>query len=67
MNSMKSSNKMDTKNIYLGIPKKNETSDSHILLTNLSEKINFKRSDTYAALSNLSIYMEKYEKDIRKQ
>ena len=33
-----------------------KTSVSHRLLLNLSDKTNFKRSDKYAALSNLSIY-----------
>ena len=33
-----------------------ETSDSHGLLLNLTDKINLKRSDNYVALSNLSIY-----------
>ena len=33
-----------------------ETSDSHRLLLNFSDKINLKRSDKYVALSNLSIY-----------
>ena len=33
-----------------------KTSDLHIILLNLSGKINFKRSDKYIALSNLSIY-----------
>ena len=33
-----------------------KTSDSHRLLINLSDKINLKRSDKYAALLNLSIY-----------
>ena len=32
-----------------------ETSDSHRLLLNISDKIDLKRSDKYAALSNLSI------------
>ena len=36
--------------------KNNETSDPHILLLNLTYKINLKRSDKYDALSNLSIY-----------
>ena len=31
-------------------------SNSHRLLLNLSDKINFKRNDKYVALSNLSIY-----------
>ena len=33
-----------------------KTSDSHILLLNLIDKINLKRSHKYVALSNLSIY-----------
>ena len=33
-----------------------KTSDPYRLLINLSHKINFKGSDKYAALSNLSIY-----------
>ena len=33
-----------------------KTSDPHILLLNLSDKINLKRSDKYVTLSNLSIY-----------
>ena len=33
-----------------------KTSDPHIILLNLTDKINFKRSDKYVALSNLSIY-----------
>ena len=33
-----------------------KTSDPHILLLNISDKINLKRSDKYDALSNLSIY-----------
>ena len=33
-----------------------KTSDSHRLLTNLSDKIDLKRRDKYVALSNLSIY-----------
>ena len=33
-----------------------ETSYSHRLLLNLSDKINLKRSDEYVALSNLRIY-----------
>ena len=34
---------------------KSETSDPHVLLLSLSDKINLKGSDTYVALSNLSI------------
>ena len=33
-----------------------KTTDPHRLLLNLTDKINLKRSDKYAALSNLSIY-----------
>ena len=33
-----------------------KTPDPHILLLNLSSKINLKRTDKYVALSNLSIY-----------
>ena len=36
--------------------KNNKTSDHHRLLLNLTEKINFKRSDRYVALSNFRIY-----------
>ena len=36
--------------------KNSKTSDSHRLLLNLTDEINFKRSDKYVALSNLSIY-----------
>ena len=34
---------------------KSKTSDLHVLLLNLSDKVNLKGSDTYFALSNLSI------------
>ena len=43
-----------------------KTSNFHRLLLNLTDKINLKRSDKYVALSNLSIYMEKYKKIIQK-
>ena len=33
-----------------------KTHDTHRLLLNLSDKINFKRSNKYVALSNVSIY-----------
>ena len=33
-----------------------KTSDPQRLLLNLSDKVNLKRSDKYAALSNVSIY-----------
>ena len=36
--------------------KNSKTSDPYRLLLNLTGKINLKRSDTYFALSNLSIY-----------
>ena len=44
-----------------------KTSDPHILLLNLPDKINLKRSERYVALSNLSIYYEwKYIKQSSK-
>ena len=36
--------------------KNSKTFDPHRLLLNLTDEINLKRSDKYAALSNLSIY-----------
>ena len=33
-----------------------KTSNPHVLLLNLTDKINLKRSEKYVALSNLSIY-----------
>ena len=36
--------------------KNSKTSESHRLLLNLTDKIDLKRKDKYAALSNLSIY-----------
>ena len=36
--------------------KNSKKSDAYRLLLNLTDKINLKRSDKYAALSNLSIY-----------
>ena len=44
---------MDT--IFINL-KYSETSDSHRLLLNLTDKINKKRCDQYAVLSKLSIY-----------
>ena len=44
---------MDTK--FLN-SKSSKASDLHRPLLNLSDEINFKRSDIYVALSNLSIY-----------
>ena len=43
-----------------------KTSDPQRILLSLTDKINLKRSDKYVALSNLSIYMEKYKKIIQK-
>ena len=36
--------------------KSSKTSDPHGILLSLSDKINLKRSDKYAALSDISIY-----------
>ena len=36
--------------------KNSKTSDPHRLLLDLTGKINFKRSDKYVAVSNISIY-----------
>ena len=49
--------------------KNSNTSHPHILLLNLSDKLYFKRSDKYVAVSNLSIYYtwENIKKVIRKQ
>ena len=46
--------------------KNSRTSDPHRLLPNISENINFKRSDRYVALSNLSIYYTWKKKVIQK-
>ena len=40
-----------------------ETSDPHIILLSLTDKIHLKRSDKYVALSNLSLYYAR--KDIK--
>ena len=53
MNSVKVQYKMDT--IFLN-SKNSKTSKSFKILLNLADKIDFKRSDTYVALPNLSIY-----------
>ena len=42
-----------------------KTSDPHRLLLNISDKVNFKRSDKYVALSNLAL-IEKYKNVIQK-
>ena len=36
--------------------KNSKTSDHHRLLTNLTDKLNLKRSNKYVVLSNFSIY-----------
>ena len=43
-----------------------KTSDPHIPLLNLSDKINLIESDKYVALSNLSIYYTWKQKYIKK-
>ena len=48
--------RMDT--IFMN-SKNNGTSDPHRLLLNLTDKINWKRSDKYVALSNLTYYTRK--------
>ena len=53
MKSIKLRNRMDT--IILNC-ENSKTSDPHRLLLNLWNKINFKRSVKYIALSNLRIY-----------
>ena len=53
MNSIKSWNKMDTTFVN---SENRKTFDLSRLLLNLSIKIDLKRSDKYAALSNFSIY-----------
>ena len=39
--------------------KNSKTSDRHILLVNLTDKINLNRSDKYVAISNLSKYYDR--------
>ena len=53
MNSIKLQNRMDAKFMNSGNSK---TSDPHILLLNLSDKMNIKIIDKYVALSNFSIF-----------
>ena len=53
MNLIKLLNRMDTTFMNSKISK---TFNPHKLLLNLSEKINLKRNDKYAALTNLNIY-----------
>ena len=53
MNSIKLQNRMDAIFMNSGNSK---TSDPDRLLISLSDKINFKRSDRYVAISNISIY-----------
>ena len=47
---------LKTNSWNLWILKNSVISDSHILLLNISDKINLKRNDKYVALPNLSIY-----------
>ena len=56
---------MDT--IFLN-SKYSKTSDAYRLLLNLTDKINWKRSDKYVALRNPNIYYtwKKYEKVMQK-
>ena len=44
-----------------------KNTDPHRLTLNLRDKKNSKRSFKYVVPSNLSIYMEKYQKVIQKQ
>ena len=53
MNSINSSNRMDT--IFMSC-KNSKIPDPHRLLLNITDNINLKRSDKFVALSNLSIY-----------
>ena len=53
MNSIKLENRIDT--MFMN-SENSKTSDPYGLLPNLSDKINFKRSDKYVALSNFSVY-----------
>ena len=43
--------------------KNRKTSDPHRLLFDLTDKTDKRNKDTYIALSNLSIYIEKYKKN----
>ena len=43
-----------------------KTSDLHILLINLTDKINFKGSDKFVSLSNLSIWKLSTWKNMKK-
>ena len=56
---------------YLWIQKKkkkklSKTTDPHTLIVNVSDKINWKKSDEYVALSNLSIYIILISKKVYK-
>ena len=53
MNSIKLQNKMST--IFMN-SENSKTSHSHRLLFNLSDETDFKKSNKYVSLSNLSIY-----------
>ena len=52
MDSIKVKHKLDTIFMY---SRNSKISDPHRLLFNLADKINFKRSNKYVALPNLSI------------
>ena len=56
---------------FLWIQKKkkkklSKTTDPHTLIVNVSDKINWKKSDEYVALSNLSIYIILISKKVYK-
>ena len=56
---------------YLWIQKKkkkklSKTTDPHTLIVNVSDKINWKKSDEYVALSNLTIYIILISKKVYK-
>ena len=46
--------------------KLSKTTDPHTLIVNVSDKINWKKSDEYVALSNLSIYIILISKKVYK-
>ena len=62
MNSIKLKKRMDTTFIN---SENSKTSDPDTLLLILLDKINLKRSGKYVALSNFSMYMEKYKNNTK--
>ena len=46
--------------------KLSKTTDPHTLIVNVSDKINWKKSDEYVALSNLTIYIILISKKVYK-